>query len=86
MRLDPTHVPSPFLLLGTLERAWEVSDHSLGFLNFPCFLTVVNGTHDSYIWHSNKDTGFKQVVATDVDWMRYAIYGDNAAKGRLLIL
>jgi hypothetical protein len=48
------------------------------------FLTVVNGGHDRYVWQNNSSTsGYTQAITTTVDWMRYALYGDSAARDRL---
>lgn len=47
------------------------------------FLTVNNGAHDLYVWNTSSQIGYHQGITTDVDWMRYALYGDTAARGRL---
>jgi fermentation-respiration switch protein FrsA (DUF1100 family) len=48
------------------------------------FLTVVNGGHDRYVWQNTSTTsGYTQAITTTVDWMRYALYGDTAARNRL---
>ena len=47
------------------------------------FLTVNNGGHDLYVWNTSSEIAYPQGIATDVDWMRYALYGDMAAKARL---
>jgi len=48
------------------------------------FLTVTNGGHDRYVWQTTDPTsGYTQAITTTVDWMRYALYGDSAARNRL---
>jgi fermentation-respiration switch protein FrsA (DUF1100 family) len=48
------------------------------------FLTVNNGGHDRYVWQTTDPTsGYTQAITTTVDWMRYALYGDVAARNRL---
>lgn len=48
------------------------------------FLTVTNGGHDRYVWQTTDPTsGYTQAITTTVDWMRYALYGDIAARNRL---
>lgn len=48
------------------------------------FLTVNNGGHDRYVWQTTDPTsGYTQAITTTVDWMRYALYGDTAARSRL---
>ena len=52
------------------------------------FLTVTGGTHDDYVLLSGPcaptcGRGYATALATDIDWMRYALYGDLAARNRL---
>ncbi|MGP4109762.1 alpha/beta hydrolase family protein [Streptomyces sp. 4N509B] len=44
------------------------------------FLTHVGAAHDEYIWSGYNHT---QTVATYVDWMRWSLYADTAARDRL---
>ncbi|MBL1068044.1 alpha/beta hydrolase [Streptomyces sp. 7-21] len=44
------------------------------------FLTHLGTGHDEYIWSGVNHT---QTVATYVDWMRWSLYGDTAARDRL---
>lgn len=44
------------------------------------FLTHRGTGHDQYIWSGYNHT---QTVATYVDWMRWSLYGDTAARDRL---
>jgi len=44
------------------------------------FLTHIGTGHDEYIWSGVNHT---QTVATYVDWMRWSLYGDTAARDRL---
>lgn len=44
------------------------------------FLTHLNTGHDEYIWSGVNHT---QTVNTYVDWMRWSLYGDTAARDRL---
>jgi dienelactone hydrolase len=45
------------------------------------FLTVVGGDHGKYLAAGNR--GFDQMIATTTDFLRWALYGDSAAKDRL---
>jgi Cellulose binding domain/Chlorophyllase enzyme len=48
------------------------------------FLSVTNGGHDNYVWQNTSSTsGYTQSIATIIDWMRYSLYGDTAARNRL---
>ncbi|MEO3752430.1 alpha/beta hydrolase [Streptomyces sp. B6B3] len=44
------------------------------------FLTHLGAAHDEYIWSGYNHT---QTVATYVDWMRWSLYADTAARDRL---
>jgi dienelactone hydrolase len=45
------------------------------------FLTLTGGNHFSYLFSGGK--GFDQVAATTTDFLRWTLYGDTAAQGRL---
>lgn len=45
------------------------------------FLTVEGGDHGKYLAAGNP--GFDQLIATTTDFLRWTLYGDGAAKGRL---
>lgn len=45
------------------------------------FLTVQGGDHGGYLTAGNR--GFDQMIATTTDFLRWTLYGDGAAKGRL---
>lgn len=45
------------------------------------FLTLNGGNHYTYLFAGSK--GFNQVAATTTDFLRWALYGDTAAQGRL---
>jgi dienelactone hydrolase len=45
------------------------------------FLTVLGGDHGRYLAPGNR--GFDEVVATTTDFLRWTLYGDVAARGRL---
>jgi dienelactone hydrolase len=45
------------------------------------FLTLIGGNHFSYFVSGGK--GFNQVTATTTDFLRWKLYGDTAAQGRL---
>jgi len=44
------------------------------------FMTHTGQGHDEYIWNG---ATYPQTVATSLDWMRWSLYGDTAAQGRL---
>jgi pimeloyl-ACP methyl ester carboxylesterase len=44
------------------------------------FMTHTGQGHDEFIWNGPT---YPQTVATSVDWMRWALYGDDAARDRL---
>jgi hypothetical protein len=60
-----------------------------GYGSWPkAFLTEIGGTHDDYVFLSGPcaptcGRGYSQALATSIDWMRYALYGDMAARDRL---
>jgi predicted dienelactone hydrolase len=45
------------------------------------FLTLLGGDHGSYLGTGN--AGFDQVITTTTDFLRWSLYGDAGAKGRL---
>jgi fermentation-respiration switch protein FrsA (DUF1100 family) len=45
------------------------------------FLTVVGGDHGSYL--AANGAGFDQMIRTTTDFLRWTLYGDAAALGRL---
>jgi fermentation-respiration switch protein FrsA (DUF1100 family) len=45
------------------------------------FLTHLGQNHDSYVWDNG--VTYPQTRATFVDWMRWSLYGDTAARDRL---
>jgi dienelactone hydrolase len=45
------------------------------------FLTITGGNHYGYLFAGGK--GFNQVAATTTDYLRWTLYGDTAAQGRL---
>jgi dienelactone hydrolase len=45
------------------------------------FLTMEGGDHDNYLAAGNR--GFDQLIATTIDFLRWTLYGDGAAKDRL---
>jgi predicted dienelactone hydrolase len=51
-------------------------------LSWPrAFVTLTGGNHVSFLFAGGK--GFTQVTATTTDFLRWALYGDTAAQGRL---
>jgi hypothetical protein len=44
------------------------------------FMTHTGQGHDEYIWNGPT---YPQTVATSLDWMRWSLYGDTAARDRL---
>ncbi|THV29479.1 alpha/beta hydrolase family protein [Glycomyces paridis] len=44
------------------------------------FMTHTGQGHDEYIWNGPT---YDQTVAVSLDWMRWSLYGDTAAKARL---
>ncbi|WP_112134612.1 alpha/beta hydrolase family protein [Glycomyces dulcitolivorans] len=44
------------------------------------FMTHTGQGHDEFIWNGPT---YPQTVATSLDWMRWALYGDTAARDRL---
>jgi len=44
------------------------------------FMTHTGQGHDEYIWNG---ATYDQTVATSLDWMRWSLYGDTAARDRL---
>jgi hypothetical protein len=89
----PVNPPAKVLIIhGTKDQYIPYSSAQgvyNGYGSWPkAFLTEIGGTHDDYVFLSGPcaptcGRGYSQALATSIDWMRYALYGDMAARDRL---
>lgn len=89
----PANPPAKVLIIhGTKDQYIAYSSAQTvynGYGSWPkAFLTEIGGTHDDYVFLSGPCAptcghGYTQALATSIDWMRYALYGDTAARDRL---
>jgi len=86
-RMGGAYTGSPIPLLFAHGDAdptvpYESGRAAYNALTWPkAFLTLIRGNHSSYLFPSGK--GFNQVAATTTDFLRWTLYGDTTAQGRL---